>query len=95
MEQSTSVLFCADTILDHVYLVNCSKLQVIIGGKVPNIVVENCVGVELVIGTQGEEHTVETERSSGIVITIVKLEVFARIRSLTSSYLQHGGLPLG
>ena len=75
IDNSTSVLFCADEIVEHIYVVNCSKIQLIVGGEVPNIVIENCVGVELLVGTQSKEHTVETEKSSGVVISISKLEV--------------------
>ena len=57
------------------YVVNCHKLQLIVGGKAPNIVIENCIGVELLVATQDEEHAVETEKSSGVIISISKLEV--------------------
>ena len=69
------MLCCTDEVLEHVYVVNCHKLQLIVGGKAPNIVIENCIGVELLVATKDEEHAVETEKSSGVIISISKLEV--------------------
>ncbi len=73
IDNSSSVLICADTVLDHVYIVNSNKIQLIIGGKVPRIIVEGCIGVELLTGVQDDEHVIETEKSSGVVVAMAAL----------------------
>jgi hypothetical protein len=73
IDNSTSVLICADTIIDHVYIVNSSKIQLIIGGKIPRVVIEHCIGVELLTDIQDDEHEIETEKSSGVILSMVAL----------------------
>ena len=72
IDESTCALICADDVEDHIFVVNSSKIQLALGGKAPKIMLENCIGVEILVGNQAEEHSIETERSSGVVVSIAK-----------------------
>ena len=79
VDDTHSATICADLVTDHVLLVNCRKVQVVIGGQLPNIIVENCIGLELVIGNQVGEPTLEAFQSSGIVVSMVTAEKIKQV----------------
>jgi len=71
ISDSSFVRVLVDRVILKVMVVNCSNVEVVIGGHPPQIVVKNTTGCTLTLCADDMDHPLETLNSAGVAMIVV------------------------